>query len=228
MIILTDIHEEIEKADIVINQYPNETFILLGDYFDKKFSAPSNSYKVAEWVKSKLYDKRFTLLWGNHDLPYAFPDNYHVQCGGYNKERQYYINKVLNAEDWNKFKWFTSHKNWLFSHAGINKNHAKSIEELNFHVNEATNCLKSARYHRFFDASSTRGGRLEPGKGGIVWEDWSEFKPYAGYNQIIGHTPGAKPRWKKGKKTINLNINVKEMHYVIIDIDKNIVSTHKI
>jgi len=231
--IVSDIHNKIEKAEELIEAMEKtkevEEIILLGDYFDNFGDNPTSARDTALWLKESLkHPKRIHLL-GNHDLPYFYPWNHHLQCPGWTKEKQAEISKIISKDEINKFRPFmlldgndktAPRSHTLISHAGITlaslygvKNPKDvetnqrlgflqdiSIEENIKKLLEETSRWGKALETGDFHYLMTQGSRMgESCHGGPQWIDWTELEPIKGLNQIVGHTPIKNPQKKQSR-----------------------------
>lgn len=195
-LIVPDVHEDIDTLEaLAANQMAEaDRVVMLGDFFDS--FKPRHSARIATWLRIHLSDPKFTILWGNHDISYAFGGRY--RCSGYDWHTQHAANR-LDREDWMKFKVFTRVGAFLCSHAGFTEDNIHMADDAycQLQVEKAFTGASS----ELFAAGMSRGGSEKVG--GPLWLDWNyEFKatPFA---QIVGHTyePGG-PRVKVYKEVI--------------------------
>lgn len=186
-LVIPDIHNKIGVAQKIIDRHKVDKRVFLGDIYDDFGDTPEIVKRVAEWHKEQLSDPKNVFCLGNHDMPYMCPRNYFLQCSGNTEEKSKAINNVLTQEDWNKSVVAYRLDDWCLSHAGI----AKRFVEVD--VVKALAEVKEGLKPRIFGAGYSRGG--DQAVGGVTWQDWSEFEDY-GVKQIVGHTPGKKPRQK--------------------------------
>ena len=216
-LIIPDIHERIIQAQSIINFEQHDHVIFTGDFFDSYDLPTNSSQKTAEWVKDKLYNDRYTVLTGNHDVSYMFCENSFQRqisyCSGFNEHRKYTINSILSREDWNKFKIATECNGVFLSHAGLSNglfNFLKSIDnsflksnvdnikglvnELNTEWSKASDdmikCVNG--WHPFLWVGFYRGGRNP--HGGLTWCDAREYSPLDSVVSVFGHTRNASNR----------------------------------
>ncbi len=198
-LILSDVHTHIGKVDEILRREPCERCIIVGDFFDQFYDTPETNRATAEWLKPKLYDDRFVILLGNHDFNnYSSWTNEPFWCSGYHAFKDIEINKVLNNDDWDRFKWYYVLDNtFLMTHAGLHRYHYPDClsselpvvkEWLDSEVKSAINHANNKEWHWIYSAGFSRGGSLQ--EGGTLWCDFTrEFVPIRGLNQIVGHTP---------------------------------------
>ena len=193
-LILSDIHEDwnyVQKAEERAKEA--DAVVCLGDYWDSWAGITENTHLVTDWVKKKIHDPKWTLLWGNHDLHYAF-DIRGLRCSGYSDTRKQIIRPHFRLRDWSRLKFHTwVDSSWLLSHAGLvtipdlpgDVSIAQYIHETEADVRKA---LGAGQMHPWLEAGYARGGRH--GFGGIVWTDWRDMRVVLGINQLVGHSEG--------------------------------------
>lgn len=206
-IIIPDIHNNVLIANTILDRYPNDPVVFLGDYFDDFHDTKWMAQEVAAWVKPQLNDQRKTWLFGNHDLPYAYPQVNGLMCSGFSWDKCGAINQVLDENDWKMFKFSHFVEGWVLTHAGISSKLTLPEDE------EITRSLRRGDLHPILNAGKGRGGWARCG--GITWCDFNrEFKPNPLYpKQIFGHTQGHEPR----SVGDNWCIDTKLRHYGIIE-----------
>lgn len=198
IVVFSDWHQESDKLRKILKAESDaDAFLDLGDEFDSfDYDSDYDVQKAAELRQEMLWNDKFTVLWGNHTVSYAFEDNKYTKCSGYQPRKQRVINKVLGAEDYTKFKWFCWVDSYLCSHAGINtyflppniKITKKGITDwLTKQSNDANIKISTGQSHWFYRAGYSRGGDQKVG--GLVWQDFdTEFEPIEGIKQLLGHS----------------------------------------
>ncbi len=179
-LIVSDIHERVDKIKHIEKAYFDKAdrIVLLGDFFDT-FNA-RRPEEMIHWLLPKLYQKRVTVLWGNHDISYAFPKN---RCSGYSEATQAVVDREMGRADWLQFKPWTTVGPFLVSHAGF----VKETLPLKDEAEQAVLFGLKGTPHRYWAAGYARGGPVPIG--GPVWLDWNfEFEPIPHQPQIVGHT----------------------------------------
>lgn len=199
-LIIPDIHNHTDWAEIFLQNCHYDKVIFLGDYFDDFGDNEVSAYRTAMWLKGKLKHNNYIFLLGNHDASYRFPYNKSMYCPGFTVPKSNTINKILDENDWNKMQLCHVDQGFLYTHAGINKKlfthpvlgiNQEVIDKL---CETAIANAKAAIPDPILMAGLGRGGKNR--EGGIIWQDWEEFKPISGINQILGHTPSEVPRVK--------------------------------
>ena len=211
-LVIPDIHHKIAKAQAIIEIESADEIVFLGDYFDNFNDTPEIARATAEWLKKSLSTKGRIHLFGNHDLPYSCP-NRRAYCPGYSDAKDTAINSVLTPDDWQKLKWFYFSNGVLFTHAGLDTRNFHILRKGQSLINlleeaaqDADNKIrKGSEHHWFINWPRNRGGNVEVG--GILWQDWSEFRPIKGVCQICGHTPDILVRTKEKNWCLDTNLN---------------------
>ena len=208
---IPDVHERVEvlkKLEPLMEKADRVVF--LGDFFDT-FSNDKQALATAQWLKPRLYDSKFTVLWGNHDCHYAFTHPM-FRCSGYLHSTQTILDKEFKEDDWRRFKPFTRVSKYLVSHAGFRPETKKLLEE----ARQAVENASKGMFHNFWMPGWSVGG---PAKfGGPTWLRWWELKDI-GDPQIVGHTPLEKPEIKEDG-SINLDTHSKYVAWVDEDSGK--------
>ena len=201
-LIISDVHHRTAKVNAILAHEKWDKVIFLGDWFDQFNDTYEDARKTAEWLKENLHNPNFIFLEGNHDISYRYSGNSHNYCSGFAWDKNLEIHKVLNKDDWNKFKLFHYEPSILFSHAGLSpaflKEYASSevdsidklLEWLNINEKQARVELENNKGHFLYNAGYDRGGNAKIG--GMVWRDLSNTVPIF-CNQAIGHTPVKSP-----------------------------------
>jgi len=200
-LIISDIHNCIEKADKIIKHESADQIVFLGDYFDDFGDDYRIALETANWLAASLEQPNRIHLMGNHDISYAIPHRSY-KCSGYETGKDYAINSVLKESDWRKVKTHTWVGNYFCSHAGVHEAlYLKygADKPFNVWIDEiCTEAMEHAYAHKpalpILRAGMSRGGGEV--YGGIMWCDSDEFVGIKGINQIFGHTPSRKPYWK--------------------------------
>ena len=204
IIIIPDVHGRSFWKEAV-EKYPLEQFIFLGDYLDpypdEGFSEGEAFQGLQEIVRFKEeHPGKVTLLWGNHDLHYLYPEmmgsRYDIRHAERNarffSDHQTLFNMAYETQ--------VAGKRFLFSHAGVGRGWIRSnwpsflMDELSA---ELFNGLTG--YPGFMsalgDVSAYRWG--DQPYGSMVWADCHEQMEgqnrLPGIIQIFGHTLTDKP-----------------------------------
>lgn len=210
-LIFGDIHNQIEIVEKVLYKLESkyEKIIFLGDYFDSYYDNLKMTENTAYWLKSKLYNDKYKMLFGNHCFHYRFPKNNFVKGSGFSKNKADIINKIIDKNDWNKLLFYYVDQGYIFSHAGFSRNLLHPIK--GFDVNFINQKISQDLHQTIngdpsimFGIGKARNGFNE--KGGILWQDWVyEFEPIKEYPQIVGHTHFDNITYKKNSKDINID-----------------------
>jgi hypothetical protein len=223
-LVVPDIHNKVNIVEKILSKESNANeVIFLGDWFDDFNDTTNDACNVCDFIKSINDDTKMIFLWGNHDMYYHPNRSFHVVGKGHSHEKQMMINRIMNNDDWSKFKFYHFSQNFLFSHAGITSKNSwlfnKSSFDLNLFdqiINQADEAFKNKENHFMFRAGYSRGGMLPVG--GITWCDFhKDFEPYNNLNQIFGHTIVEKPSYVYAENSINLCLDTNLQHYAIIN-----------
>lgn len=187
------------EREFLRNDY--DKLIFMGDYVDSDEGYTFNEQIacIDKVTKLKLaYPDEVEALLGNHDWAYLHND---TGISGFNAGAAPNFRMALN-EGFFTIAW--QHKNWIFTHAGINKGwYKRHLHDLGWVADKsgATNLAETLndlvctrRAHILYEVGLRRGGFYNTG--GPLWADKLETwtKPLEGYNQVVGHT-----RLKAGK-----------------------------
>jgi hypothetical protein len=200
-LIVPDVHEYIGKLDALLKHAGavDET-VLLGDWFDSFERTETTTLATLGWLLQNHDRPEYILLWGNHDLPYAYQDIRGLQCSGHNWASRLLLAKY--PEIWKRFTFAYTTQRHLLSHAGIHPTFISNIPET---CRQCREHLAKGLMHPFVGAGRERGGYF--GIGGCTWLDWSrEFKPTDGIPQVVGHTRATEPRWHGNSMCIDTDL----------------------
>lgn len=221
-LIIPDIHGRTfwkEDTEKFLNDNENGVIVFLGDYLDpykgedneNKISQESSIINLKEIIEFKKNHDNVILLTGNHDLPYIFYE--FDKCSRYDRWRAPKITRIFidNIRLFNiAFKTTSGGKNFILSHAGIQKNWVESYFSESFKIINDVNVAefmnaqfddkKTNPSNTFIYAlnvmSKLRGGFFD-NHGSMVWADCLEYlRPDTeiyGDFQIFGHTQLEKP-----------------------------------
>ena len=218
-LIIPDVHEQIVRTKKILAnpQYKNVKWVVfLGDWMDSFDGLTWQTHETVRWLRDNVGNPKYTFIWGNHDIHYAFPCGGTI-CSGFDKNKLEIVRRCLTDKDhWQKFKllhWIGVPVNdeqrgnlvkpteWLVSHAGVHPvllNPITGFEKGSLQALEEEAMWK-LRYCQqvtsFIAAGRGRGGLARVG--GVDWLDWeSEFVPINGLHQIVGHSHGKEIRVK--------------------------------
>ena len=198
IVILSDLHNNIEKFNKIIQHESADINLCLGDWFDSFILDENDDYKkTTDYLMRYLSAPNNYTLFGNHDLHYLF-NNHYTMCSGYEDRKYFAIDEILGSERQNitnKFKWRFWVDDYLCTHAGLFSDYIDPSVKNNYDLNlffikeieRANIALVTDQNHWFYFAGRSRGGPKKAG--GIVWLDFKqEFQPIEGLKQIVGHT----------------------------------------
>jgi hypothetical protein len=199
--VIPDLHGKSIWKEFVNNNSQIEKWIMLGDYCDD--FPPTTDKQIIDNLLDVIQFKKdnpnkVELLYGNHELSYAFGSS----CSGYRASMAATLFAILNSNK-DLFKFAYQIKNYIWVHAGITKfwyddDFKKILIEFDTRGNlfalpiaEQINAMINSS--KGYDAVS-RIGRARGGFsyfGGPLWADKSEFYEKTilrGYHQIVGHS----------------------------------------
>jgi hypothetical protein len=221
VLVIPSIHCNYQKAQKIIDMIDHDKIIFLGNIFD---IGDKNNYKktmnTAIWLKIMLSQSNDTVLWGNHDIQYAYPI-VNKKTVNYNEEKYVIINNILDLNDWNKFKKYTIHQNFYLSHAGFTAPLFSKNDLWNGDLNtkqlidEQFDNLITLGQSQYFDPSELTNGKNK--YGGLFWCDIREFKPILGISQIFAHTRTKTPIIMLKDSYYNYSINTGLKHVILIE-----------
>lgn len=199
ILVVSDIHLEVEKLDKIIKHEAPDVVVSLGDWFDSHtYSIIEKTEKAAKYLKDYLDNPNYYTLWGNHDIQYFYSNKY-LFCTGYSEKNDETIMDVLYpniASIRDKFQWYIWIDDILCTHAGLHQSHlppfVKSNEDIDDYlikaIDQASVAIQVDNDHWLYQVGYYRGG-MKGKIGGIIWLDFNyEFKPIGGLKQIVGHT----------------------------------------
>lgn len=175
MQVITDIH----GRDTWKKLNPEIPTVFLGDYVDSfDISAQKQIRNILEIIQLKKDHPHIILLWGNHDMHYAFPNDFE-KCSGYQDQFAGTIRKIFQ-ENLDLFKYIHVVGDTIYSHAGITKTwlDRRPVDKINEFP---------PRYFDFRGYEPTGDSVVN----GPMWVRPASLTRDAieGYRQVVGHTP---------------------------------------
>lgn len=231
ILIITDIHQDIRKAEYILEKENYDICVNAGDEFDSFiYDTGADVEKTCNFIKKYIFKDNFYFIFGNHDLHYLYNNKYTI-CSGYEKRKdnliKFHLNKQL-PDIRNKFLHYLFVDEFLITHAGLNQNHLPTnlninnkeelIKWLDREVYLTKLHLESGGTYWTYRAGQARGGSQK--FGGWCWADWhEEIEPINGLNQICGHTTQRdyKVAVKIGENSINYCADTNLSQYIIIN-----------
>ena len=212
-LIIPDVHENIAGLEKLLARAGNHSgTVFLGDWFDSFTRTEQTTRNTLAWLRANGDRQDYTFLWGNHDLPYAYPLE-PLMCSGHN-----FQTRLLLAEHpqiWQRFILTEVVDGWRISHAGFTNETAYGDIDRRCELTLAG--LKHGNIGALVQAGRGRGGSQDVG--GCTWLDWErEFKPVEGMRQIVGHTRGDCARWNGDNVCIDTDLK----SYAVIEDDGSI------
>jgi len=193
-LVIGDIHEKIWWVENIIKKESPDLVITMGDYFDSFITTEETVKATCDWLRNSLSQKNRISLIGNHELFYRFPLVKHFVCSGNTMAKCELINNILTVDDWDKLNLFHFDGKYLYSHAGISKEHFEhpvngiTLDGIKEKCDKAIERAKSGGADPILRAGWSRGGMEKTG--GITWQDQNcESKAINGWFQFVGHTP---------------------------------------
>jgi hypothetical protein len=240
-IIISDVHNRVYWIENALSELQYDNVVFLGDYFDNYGDTPVDAYLSAQWLKQSIYKPNRIHLIGTHDIWYMYPFNKYIGASGNTDKKYYAIKSVLNTDDWKILKLYYYEQNYLMTHAGISSYIIKDYifrnkDVFNSYIvggnlridekdiidkivkpatQEALDWVSRGFKHPWLEAGFIRGGSQIVG--GIIWQDWSEFEPISGLNQIVGHTEHDRPQEKITINSINYVLDTRNRHIGILE-----------
>jgi len=205
-LVIPDIHDKTGHADLALKNISFDKAVFLGDFFDSSNGGFVYSGMTAQWLSEKMKDNRFTFLWGNHDIHYAFGFKY-LRSSGFSEWSNEQIKEFITLRHWEKFQFYTEVDGWFLSHAGLDISYflemGGDLHRLHEEAERAYSAILDQKHHWFFNVGFARGGK---GIGGLTWCDFNtELVNPPSLNQICGHTKGKEYQMKD--KAICLDAN---------------------
>ncbi len=191
-LVISDVHLQPERAEewIARLSHRHDRVVFLGDYFDSHGAGngPEPTAATASWLAESLKRPERVHLVGNHDLSYLLHRGF-TACSGYSEENQAVLAPYLSASAFDRLQPAVAIDGWLLSHAGVHRQLVKDLapETVLPLIQEQWEQLKEGGCPPLFGCGYSRGGP-QP-YGGITWQDFGEFRPTPGLNQIFAHTP---------------------------------------
>lgn len=231
ILLLSDIHQDVRKAEYILSKENYDIAICLGDYFDSTwYDTKEHFLSTIDFVNRWSKKENYYHVWGNHDLPYFYGKNPHTDGYGWSKSRNKLINKTLGKDNIssirNSFKWFLWVDDFLCTHAGLSYHWLPSpiktgdikiskefiTEWLTKESQRSNEILCNDGTYWTYRLGKARGG-WEP-YGGLIWLDFNyEFRPLPYIKQIVGHTS------HKSISPYHLDGNLNPNDWENIDID---------
>ena len=191
-LVIGDIHHRTKLADVVLKKHAGRynQIVFLGDYFDAYGDSPDLMRQTCHWLAGSIQLPNRIHLLGNHEVPYFLPAHSQAKCPGWTPEKQQLFEQERSNLPLESFNLTACLGPWFLSHAGIPEVHVLGRDSvaLSNRIEAEFGRVRSGENSWIFDRGTARGGTAKIGS--LLWQDWSrEFRPVAGLNQIIGHTP---------------------------------------
>ena len=217
-VIVGDIHGRKEIVEKVLEKFPDEHKVFVGDFLD---SYDRSSEDCIEALVTAMWADNTTILMGNHELSYVLPDTH--RCSGYSKKTQTMFNHIKD-EYLDKVRLYLEldvddEGMWLVTHAGLTgpSISRQAEEHLSYISNKGFSPQNPA-----FNIGWYRGG-LQATHGGILWCDfYAEHDGVPGVTQIVGHTARRERKdppgifYHEGKNTWNIDCQDRAPEVLIV------------
>lgn len=239
IIIIPDIHQNIQFMDYIVSKHEGHKFVFLGDYFDthdpQKYKSNDFCYYFRDFIEKQTNS---IFLMGNHDLHYYealslmggrkyFAGSLKYKCSGFSKNRVKTIKKIIGVDFFKSLRLYHQENDFTMSHAGFSPYHFKPM--LNVEENLMTwkeemdklhDYIRTPFYSPLDHSSIKRGGKSKIGS--PIWMDFlDEFEPIEGLNQVVGHT-GKRKSLNEMNNGQNYCIDNSQKTYAILE-DKKIL-----
>lgn len=236
-IIIPDVHGRKFWKDAIPFIEKGVKTIFLGDYLDpyphegiSKQEAIDNFDKI---IKIADENKNITLLVGNHDTTYLYPEAGICYCR--TDEKNFDLIKDMFNYIKPRLKLVVKVGDIMLSHAGLHNEWIKRIEPLlkQWYTNKSLIESLNAIIHEtdinklniLSDVSEYRGGSELAGS--CVWADIREFaNENHQYRQIVGHTMCSKPVILKNERIVD--IDCQKCFYIDINNNLRILKTNQL
>lgn len=191
-LIIGDIHHRTDLVDRALVRFRGscDRIVFLGDYFDNFGDTPERMRTTCRWLKASMAAANRVHLFGNHDISYFFPEHRQCRCPGHSTEKQQVFDEEMAGIAPNALRIATHVGDWLLAHAGFSAAiaHGQPAGEIVLMAESELDSIASGKDSHLLHVGPSRGGYDRVG--GPLWLDWSrEFRPIAGLNQIVGHSP---------------------------------------
>ncbi len=214
-LIVPDVHENIEGLERLLSAAGSHALtVFLGDWFDSHTRTERSTLRTLGWLLANWDNPAYFFLWGNHDLPYAFPNCSDLLCSGHNWTTRALV--AQHSQIWDRFVLTGQICGVRISHAGFTPETGHG--DVNRRCEMAMKALRERNVAEpLIQAGRGRGGRQDVG--GCTWLDWDdEFRPINGVRQIVGHSRAAEPRWNGDSVCLDTDLR----HYAVITTDGGI------
>jgi hypothetical protein len=219
-LVLSDIHNKVDKAEQILQKIPHDKTIFLGDYFDSFDEAPDSVIKTAQFINKHIDDHNTTFLLGNHDIAYMFNRGF-LRGSGHTPEKAKLIQSSISPQTFGKMSLYTVDQGFNLSHAGLNPKlfmhpvKGMDYDYINSILKQGIEGGINNVPHPALQPGRARGGLNDVG--GITWQDWDhEFEPIPHWNQIVGHTTHREPQFKNTDNSINIDLDTGLNHVALL------------
>lgn len=223
-LIFPDVHLRHKALEQLLNAYPADRYVSLGDWFDMFGDTAERNRETAIWLQRHF--EKFEKLLGNHDVAYyRCKQNKFYDCCGYTNVKRLVISDHISDGMWKKFRLHVWVDGWLVSHAGVHRVLLQDVPRSEFRTvidtvcEEALETLEAGKPHWFLGAGKDRCGWIGQEFGGIIWMDWDSLEPIEGLCQLVGHSfqQDHEPKQKSENSSDNFCIDTGLRHFSVIE-----------
>ncbi|MEZ5303085.1 MAG: metallophosphoesterase [Verrucomicrobiales bacterium] len=218
-LIIPDLHHHTDEAEDVIARIPADRVVFLGDYFDNFGDTPEVAARTARWLRDSLGKADRVHLFGNHDLPYAFPRNASLYCPGWTPEKNAAVGEVLRAHHWAQLRLLHLDGRFALCHAGLSPDlfaHPLAGIDPDRVAQRCAEALDHARA-KIPDPALGWGLGMDDPRAGITWLRWWLLPVSPPLCQIVGHTPARGLRVERGGGCFNVCLDTFGEYVGLID-----------
>lgn len=205
-LIIPDIHNRTAEVEALLARIAHDRVVFLGDYFDSYGDGPEDARRTAEWLRNSLEQPERIHLFGNHDLPYAFPDTPDVFCPGWSPAKHEVVSEILSVSHWDQLKLVHIIGSLLCCHAGVSRRvfehpvFGLTPERVSDYCTQALQVARGGMGHPAVAWSVIP----DDGCSGITWLRWWEMPVHEEFSQVVGHTPERKLRVRREGDRFNV------------------------
>lgn len=220
MLIVGDIHGDLNLLQRIYQEFPSEKKIIVGDLVDSFVHSIAQQHLCVQFVLQQVDKGDTVCLLGNHEYSYLEPEK--LRCSGYSGVLAALLMPHLR-DIRSKFKHFVYDKDTkiLYTHAGLTLKFWNKFELSfdNLEIKLQDMVEDDPAYGEFFWIGGSRYG-MRP-FGGPLWCDWNqEFQPVPGLRQVFGHTPIRKIETKGEGDSLSYNIDCLQYRHNILRLDE--------
>ncbi|MCK9428820.1 MAG: metallophosphoesterase [Candidatus Omnitrophica bacterium] len=196
LIVIGDLHGDIDIYREIKDKFKDYDKILVGDYVDSFNKTRKQQLLLIEEILQDIEQNKVIALKGNHELSYLYPDT--MGASGY--ASSFAASLMPLFSDMHRllkpYELISEHK-ILITHAGLTKRlipyDSNVLDDMNLLTLWLDQEIRNLDHGMVYNIGSARGGANPVG--GIFWCDYQwDFDPIEGIRQVFGHTPGSSIR----------------------------------